>query len=183
MSTPKKPFPALLVLSVLSSKWPSREELKGELTSRLGPIEYESGRIPFVETSYYDEELGTPISRELIGFAGLVKQDFLPEIKLWTNSLEETWSKGGRRVYNLDPGLLTFERLVLATGKNFTHRIYLGSGIWADLTLLFQKGKWQTLPWTFPDYAGKSVQKHLSRLRELYAEKMQTRRSTPCPGA
>jgi hypothetical protein len=163
---------------VLSCRWPEWDFLEAELTASLGPISYRSGPIPFVETSYYDQELGTPLTREIFGFSRLIEQDALPDIKLWTNSLEQERTVRGRRLYNLDPGLLTYERLVLATGKNFTHRIYLGKSIWADLTLIYQRGKWRILPWTFPDYAGAIVQRHLEQIRHLYAETMQVQRSS-----
>ena len=78
----------------------------------------------------------------------------------------------GRRLFNLDPGLLSQERLVLATGKNYTHRLYLGQGIWGDLTLIFQNGGWRAQPWTFPDYAGPELQEHLTRLRVRHKEKL-----------
>jgi hypothetical protein len=76
---------------------------------------------------------------------------------------------------------------VLATGKNFGHRVYLGQGIWADLTLVYSKGAWQVLPWTFPDYAGSRMQGHLNRLRVAYyarrTEGQPVTEETTCPGA
>jgi hypothetical protein len=69
---------------------------------------------------------------------------------------------------NIDPGYLLPERLVLATGKNFTHRIYIGQGIYADLTLIFQKGAFRTLPWTYPDYADRCLIDFLTLVRNKY---------------
>ena len=71
------------------------------------------------------------------------------------------------------------ERLVLATGKNFSHRIYLGQGIWADLTLMFHKGDWFDLPWTFPDYATPEIKAHLTRIRDMYKD--QLKKDASCP--
>jgi hypothetical protein len=179
VSTPRKPAPAQLFLSALSSRF---EEYWGmlarELCERFGPMDYLSDPLPFDQSSYYNRELGTPIFRRVVGFEALVTQDQLPEIKLWTNGVERRWTEHDRRSFNLDPGLLTHERLVLATGKNFTHRIYLHSGIWADLTLIYTRGRWQTLPWTFPDYAGSVLQDHLTRIRTLYAQKIILLRNT-----
>ncbi|MFW6325332.1 MAG: DUF4416 family protein [Desulfovermiculus sp.] len=174
MSRPHVPPPAQLVISVLSSKmirvWP---DLERELHARWGALDYVSDPFPFTQTSYYDQELGTPIMRRIVAFQALVSQDQLPHIKLWTNALEDKWRDAtGRRGVNLDPGLLSLERFILGTGKNFTHRIYLGQGIFADLTLIFQKGGWQPLPWTFPDYAGKHIQALLTRIRTRYKKKL-----------
>ena len=174
MSIPTPPLPAQLMLSVLSSSWRDfHSRLLDLLTRRLGPVDFRSPPLAFTETSYYDAELGTPITREILGFESLVPPEQLADIKLETNALEQQFLQTrDRRIFNLDPGLVFLERLVLATGKNFSHRIYLGKGIWADLTLLYQKGAWRSLPWTFPDYAGPAVQAVLSQLRSRYQIKI-----------
>lgn len=172
MSTPRIPDPALLFLSVLSARmeelWPELEVL---LAAEFGPFCYLSEPFAFDRTAYYDSELGTPISRRVMGFEHLLPQDRLAAVKLQTNAWEQSLARpDGTRLCNLDPGLVTLERLVLATGKNFTHRIYLGQGIWADLTLIFQGGDWQAHPWTFPDYAASPMREHLHELRKIYKQ-------------
>jgi hypothetical protein len=170
MSTPMIPSPALLFLSILSSRWECFWPcLLDDLQDHFGPLAYQSDLLQFDYTTYYDAELGTPISRRILAFERLAPQDFLVQTKLLTNELEQRLTlEDGRRLCNLDPGLLCLERLVLGTGKNYTHRIYLADGIWADLTLIHQHGQWKTLPWTFPDYADREMQEHLTRLRDLY---------------
>ncbi len=189
MSVPREPDPALLFLSIFAREWDVFwSGLQARLEERFGPLAYCSEPFPFDETHYYATEFGEPLSRRVLGFARYVPQESLPDIKLATNALETDWSdRNGHRLFNLDPGLLTLERLVLATGKNFGHRIYLGRGIWADLTLVFSKGAWQVLPWTFPDYAGSRMQEHLNRLRELYHTRRKAKhpsdKEMPCPEA
>ncbi len=169
MSIPKLPLPGRIFLSVLSARWDDFwSALRARLEEILGGLDYESVPIPFSLTSYYDQELGTPITRRILSFERPLPLDGLAEVKLATNSLEQEWARDGRRLFNLDPGYLTRERLVLATGKNFTHRVYLSQGIWADLTLIFQRGDWVELPWTFPDYATPEIKTHLTHLREMY---------------
>lgn len=170
MSVPGDPGPAMAVLSVLSASWEEVwPRLFPEIEALFGPAGHVSPLLDFDFTTYYDRELGRPILRRLLGFSRLVPQDALPRLKLATNALEGAFSRpDGRRLANLDPGLLTQERLVLATGKNFGHRVYLSDGIFADLTLVFQRGSWQTLPWTFPDYRSTALQTELTILREMY---------------
>lgn len=178
MSTPREPSPGKLVLSVLAAAdwWePSWPGLRAELVERYGPVDYETPPLAFAHTAYYDEELGSPLFRRILGFARLVPLDGLVAVKLATNADERAHARpatnpsGGSRRVNLDPGLITLERLVLASGKNFTHRIYLGSGIWADLTLIYNKKTgWVVLPWTFPDYATADMKRRLTELRALY---------------
>jgi hypothetical protein len=175
MSVPRRPDPAQPVLSLLSSRW---EEfwpgLATELRRVFGPEDFVSDLFPFTETDYYNRELGVPISRRIIGFEPLADPERLVEFKLATNELEAKYGENGARLFNLDPGILFPERLVLATGKDHPHRIYLGRGIWADLTLLFEHGGWRTLPWTYPDYASERVQKILSILRERCKRKVRS---------
>ncbi|MBI5519456.1 MAG: DUF4416 family protein [Desulfovibrio sp.] len=177
MSTPREPQPGKALLSVLAEEswWDAGAgggwlPLHEELVRRFGPVDYKSGLLPFDHTGYYEEELGRPLFRRILGFERLLPLDGLPGMKLATNALEKAHARpsGSRRV-NLDPGVLTLERLVLASGKNFTHRVYLGQGIWADLTLIYSKREgWVTLPWTFPDYATEDMQRRLTALRSLY---------------
>ena len=99
--------------------------------------------------------MGDNLFRKLISFEKLIKPETLSDIKLFTNSIEnEHLAEGGKRIVNIDPGYISLEKLVLATGKNFAHRIYLRNGIYADLTLVYKNGDFQPLEWTFPDYAG-----------------------------
>lgn len=181
MSAPQIPAQALLFLSIFSSRWELFwPALETELTGAFGPVGRCAGPLPFEVTDYYHAEFGQPLTRRLLVFETLIDQDRLVEIKLRANQIEQEFaarlaSEGaarfGGRLFNLDPGLLNMERLVLATGKNYTHRIYLGQGIWAELTLYYQHGAWRSLPWTFPDYASPQIQAHLTDMREYYRQK------------
>jgi hypothetical protein len=177
MSRPSEPAPVQPVASVFGRDWNAFwPGLLREMEAELGPAEEVTDPFPFTETDYYDNELGTPIHRRIIAFKGLIDPVRLVDIKLAFNDLEAEYLRAdGTRRVNIDPGILSLERLVLATGKEFTHRIYLGRGIWADLTLLFQRGGWRTLPWTYPDYAAERVQSILTRIRSVYKAKLRSR--------
>jgi hypothetical protein len=170
---PKIPEPGLLVISILSARWADFwPDLLQELEAQFGPADGVSEEFAFDQTGYYDEELGTPITRRIIEFKSLRPLEELADIKLFTNSLEGRYELNGKRVFNLDPGFITMQSLVLATGKNFSHRIYLKDGIWADLTLIWQKKQWVDFPWTFPDYAGGDMKSRLTKLRLSYKTKL-----------
>jgi hypothetical protein len=177
MSRPSEPASVQPVVSVFGRDWDAFwPGLLREMEAELGPAEEVTDPFPFTETDYYDNELGTPIHRRIIAFKGLIDPVRLVDIKLAFNDLEAEYLRAdGTRRVNIDPGILSLERLVLATGKEFTHRIYLGRGIWADLTLLFQRGGWRTLPWTYPDYAAERVQSILTRIRSVYKAKLRSR--------
>jgi hypothetical protein len=175
VSTLREPLPALALLSVLSADWPAFwPKILEELKPCFGQAEFVSEPLDFSHTSYYDAEMGTPLARRILAFAPLMPLDGLVRAKLAAVELEQRHARpdGTRRV-NLDPGLLTYERLVLATGKNFPHRIYLGQRVFADLTLVYgARDGWRALPWTFPDYAEPGMLELLTRLRGRYAEKL-----------
>ena len=112
--------------------------------------------------------MGAPLFRRLFSFKEMIQQEDLASIKLFTNTIESSCSHKDKRNINIDPGYLLSERFVLATGKNFTHRIYIGKKIYADLTLIYQKGAFRKLPWTYPDYTDKNMLGYLSKVREKY---------------
>ncbi|RPJ71971.1 MAG: DUF4416 family protein [Desulfobacteraceae bacterium] len=169
MSLPRPPAPAKLVIGILLKERALFAELARRLSACFGPPDLISPWIPFGYTAYYEKEMGAPLVRRVLAFSGLIDQDGLAAIKRMTNSLEEAYrAEQGRRA-NIDPGYLLLERFVLATGKNFSHRIYIGAGIYADLTLVFRKGGFQPLPWTYPDYADRPLSDFLVRVRRRYA--------------
>ena len=166
MSLPREPLPAKLILGLLFHDFAVRDEALGAVFQRFGPPDFLTQPQPFVYTSYYDKEMGPDLLRQVCSFLNLVPPDRLPDIKLATNQLEVELSGAGKRTINIDPGILSEERLILATGKNYTHRVYLRNGIYADLTLIYQKGAYQGLPWTYPDYQEPALLHFLGVLRQ-----------------
>ena len=168
MSEPQTAKPAKLVIGVFASNKKIINNLALELSSQFGPIDLVSSWMDFDYTSYYEPEMGSPLVRRVSAFKRLIKQGELAAIKIATNQIEQAYSSGGKREANIDPGYMLHERFVLASGKNFSHRIYIGLGIYADLTLIYQKGSFQKLPWTYPDYADHTMLNFLDQVRRKY---------------
>lgn len=169
MAKAHNPSVVKLITGILFSNAEVLTKAKVKLTRKFGPIEYESKILAFTYTDYYQEEMGAHLKRQFIGFAKLICPGEIAKIKCFTNALEETLSKGSKgRVINLDPGYLTLAKLVLATCKNYSHRIYLEKGVFAEVTLQFQKGEFLTQPWTYPDYKTPEYLEALGVLREKY---------------
>lgn len=165
MSLPRAPASPKLLVRFLFRDVQVQMEALDALEAHFGPVDFLSSPGPFPYTTYYDEEMGKGIRRQSASFLELVSPDSLPDIKIRTNEVEEKLSCGGKRQVNIDPGFISEERFILATGKNFTHRIYLRDGIYADLTLIYQKGAYRPLPWTYPDYQEPDFLHYLSVLR------------------
>ena len=122
------------------------------LAEKFGNVEKLSDPYDFTFTDYYEEEMGSGLEKRFAVFQKPIDRARLVEIKLFTNMLEKKLSIDGRRQVNIDPGYLTRTNLVLATTKEFPHRVYLKDGIFAEVTLLFKKGGCRCLDWTYPDF-------------------------------
>jgi len=173
MSHPQPPKPAKLVIGLLMNDKRLLPDVARDLEQAYGAIDLVGPWMEFKFTDYYAPEMGKPIHRRMLVFKELVAQLDLARIKMHTNALELNYARKARRCVNIDPGYLLYERFVLATGKNFSHRIYIGQGIYADLTLIYQKGDFQKLPWTYPDYAENRMRLFLSQVRQKYAADLQ----------
>jgi hypothetical protein len=168
MSVPQPAKPAKLVIGVFTKNKKIIDNLVLELSSQFGQIDLVSSWMDFDYTSYYEPEMGTPLVRRVFAFKRLIEQGELAAVKKATNQIEQAHSHGGRRAANIDPGYLLHERFILASGKNFSHRIYIGYGIFADLTLIYQNGSFQKLPWTYPDYSDQVMLNFLDQVRRKY---------------
>lgn len=168
MSSPRKPRKAKLIVGLFMKEKEMLKPFTLALQDMFGPVDMVSPWLAFDFTSYYEKEMGSPLVRRVLTFQKLVGQDRLVHIKHFTNELETQYLENGNRMINADPGILSHERFVLATGKNFTHRIYLKEGIFADLTLIFTKGRFQVLPWTYPDYRDSKMLGFLEKVRKKY---------------
>ncbi|HYQ60222.1 MAG TPA: DUF4416 family protein [Desulfatiglandales bacterium] len=172
MSEPKEADDVKLVASLFSPEERILEEVMLELQKVFGFPEWTSPPLFFDRTRYYEKEMGWPLHRRFLSFKDLIRPEAIVDIKLQTNELERRYLQEGRRRVNIDPGYIALERLVLATGKNYTHRMYLSKGIYADLTLVFHQGSFQTLAWTYRDYADPVVIGYFNNVREHYKNQL-----------
>ena len=160
--------PEKLVMGILSTLTGGDEDLRAHLVEHWGRIDFCSPRIPFTFTDYYAKELGDDITRTFVAFERLVDPSCLAEVKLRTNAIEERFTDQGRRRVNLDPGLMALSRFSLATTKESAHRVPLSHGIYAEITLLYSKGGFRPLDWTYPDFRSPAYLAVLNDIRARY---------------
>jgi hypothetical protein len=176
MGTLRTPDPVMVIVAAFSRLDEALEWAKGELTRAYGPIALESKPFPFSQTRYYESSMGSGLAKRFFAFRDLVLPDYLVAIKRYTNSLEENLAKEGKfpeaRPLNLDPGLMSLGKFVLATTKDQAHRIYLGGGIYAEVTLRYQDGAFQLWPWTYADYRQPAVLEFLGEARSYYHQRL-----------
>jgi Domain of unknown function (DUF4416) len=154
----RNPIPVKLFIGMLSPE-PALFDACSELVrGKYGPIDAESAVLPWGDTEYYRDEMGQGIARKFIFFGDLKDAACLSEVKVFTNKIEQDLSERigerARRRINLDPGYVTEAKVVLATTKDFSHRIYIGEGIYAEVTLRYANAErsFTPLAHTYPDY-------------------------------
>jgi hypothetical protein len=172
MAQPHTPAPCLLVVAAFS-RYPEALALARErLEAAYGPTALVSEPFVFDQTDYYAATMGTDLRKQFYTFRHLVAADCLPKIKRHTNILEAELAAhrayAETRPVNLDPGLLNLGKFMLATTKDQAHRIYIGEGIFAEVTLRFQASAFQPWPWTYADYRVPGVLEFLRQAREVY---------------
>lgn len=164
------PQPVLLILAAFSRYPEALEWAKGKASAAWGGVALESPEFEFRETDYYEPTMGSELVKKFFAFGELIDPGRLADLKIQTNGWEREYRELGlhpeTRPLNLDPGYIALGKLVLASTKDFAHRIYLGRGIYAEVTLCYRKGAWEPLPWTFADYRRGDYHAFFSRCRE-----------------
>jgi len=169
--------PVKLFIGVLVSHSKLIAEVEQRLAAAHGPIDHRSPVIPFDFTDYYETEMGDIIDRVFFSFERLIEADHLPEIKRQTNRLEEELNpllSSVKRPVNLDPGYIEQAKVILASTKNFYHRLYLSGGIFGEVTMHFKNNRYQFFPWTYPDYQSKEYQEFFLKVRHIYRAQLRT---------
>ncbi|MDR0823023.1 MAG: DUF4416 family protein, partial [Endomicrobium sp.] len=142
-----------LFCGILSTDAEIDKKALSELEKKLGGIDLKSEIVNFKFSDYYNPEMGDNINRYWLSFEKLIFADEIADIKIFTNNIEDSFAKDGKRLINIDPGYLTQANVILATTKNFSHRIYLQKGIYAEVTTIYNKKEgFIKLPWSYPDY-------------------------------
>ncbi len=168
----KSPEPVTPIASVFTSDGMLFKPVLQALCEKFGQHIFKSSLLPFNHTDYYITEMGPDLKRCIFAFEKLVDPGQLPALKNWTNSLEKDWVISGKRQVNIDVGYISLGKLVLATTKDHSHRIYLGRGIYGEVTLRFVGGEFKPWPWTYPDYASNQYRKIFQKIRQLHRQKL-----------
>lgn len=171
MGTAQRPCSVKLIAGVISSSEIFSNQAEEKLVEAFGGIDYRSKTIDFDFTKYYADEMGTVLKRYFLSFSKLIDPARLAEIKIFTNEAEGCFAERTpalKRSVNIDPGYITDAKLVLASTKNYSHRIYLSNGIYAETTLFYQKNSFRTFNWTYPDYKTKDYINIFNDIRDIF---------------
>jgi Domain of unknown function (DUF4416) len=171
-----EPPPVKLIVGLIVAREAPVTAVRRQLEATYGRIDQETALLPFVATRFYEREMGPALQRLFWSFEALIAPDALAGIKLETNAVERTCAmasgQGWRRQINLDPGYIDLAKLVLATTKDRQHRLYLGQGIYAEVTLRFTGGRFVPWEWTYPDYRTPEYLAFFDAARHRYRQQL-----------
>lgn len=162
------PDPVKLFIGALYNDSTALAEAREAACARLGPVDYESPVVPFTFTDYYSAEMGGRIDRVFWSFERLIDPSAIVEIKAFTKDVEVRLTRSGKRTVNLDPGYMDYFKVVLASAKFGGNKVYLRDGIYADITLWYEKGRFKPFVWGFPDFKTGAYDAILLKIRERY---------------
>jgi hypothetical protein len=171
----RKPLVVKLFVGMLGPDESLFEQCGNALVARYGPAEPDSEVMPWQGSEYYTREMGSVLSRRFLFFEKPVLPEELIACKLMTQELEQKFAEKGQRRVNLDPGYVTEAKVVLASTKDFSHRIYVAEGLYAEVTLRYSSGKrsFEPLDYTYPDYRSEVYIALFNNARMLLRESMQ----------
>jgi len=173
MGKVKQPDKVKLIIGMISNDIKLFLKLEELLSKQYGYIDLKSSMMKFSHTDYYSKEMGKNLKRKFVSFKELIFPDNLADIKLTTNTVEQKFLKHSReRNINLDPGYITKSKLILATTKNYQHRVYIKGGIYAEVTLRFKNNSFKKWEWTYPDYKTEEYINFFNEVREKYMKQM-----------
>ena len=177
MAQPEEPLPVKYFIAVLFPEAGKLMQVKKELASRWGVIDFEGQDHPFDATDYYQPEMGAPLYRKLLSFERLYTPALIVPMKLECNDIEASFSRDGKRTVNLDAGYLDHNKFILASAKEAGQKVYLDRGIYADLSGRYREGKYRPFEWSFPDFKDGRYDGELLAIRNLYMQQVKRYRS------
>ncbi len=168
----KRHPPVKLIIGFIFKDDALLNKAQNVLIRHFGKIDFISQGLPFRHTGYYEKEMGCGLKRKFISFLKLIPAEELPKIKITANKIEARLSSQGKRRINIDPGYLDLSKLILATTKDYKHRVYLNKGIYAEITLFYQDKTFKPWEWTYPDYKTEDYIAIFNRVRDIYREQI-----------
>jgi hypothetical protein len=172
------PKPVKLFIGILAADETALAAAVKAISKSFGIIDITSDVWPFTQTDYYKDELGSNALRQFVSIEKLINPGKLAKIKHTTNKIEQKLARSLKlslpRPVNLDPGVIEPSKLILATTKNYSHRIYIGNKMFAEVTLIYEKGAWRHFDYTYPDYRHPDYHNFFTKVRTRLMEQLKT---------
>ncbi|MBN1405192.1 MAG: DUF4416 family protein [Candidatus Omnitrophica bacterium] len=173
----KKILPVKLICGLIAQNENNFLAAQGLLKRKFARIDYVSPVFDFKLTDYYEKEFGSNLKRQFLSFSKLIDPGKLPAIKIATNKIESKYFRNGMRLVNMDPGYISASKLVLATTKDYSHRLYIQKGIFAEVTLYYRNNTFNPWEWTYTDYKSAEYIETFNAVRKIYMSQIKNFRN------
>ena len=177
MAIPTSPLPVLRFAGLIAGNEAELTAARFELTQWYGPIDDATEIIPWTFSAYYQDEMGQGLIRQWVRFKSLFAPEHIAKCKLETNMAEtllaRQFQRGVQRPVNIDPGYVHRYKVILATTKDHSHRVYIAEGIYGEVTLHWHQNRWTPWSWTYADYQSEAAQRFFVKARTAYVERLQ----------
>jgi len=175
MGAIRKPELVKLFAGVITVSRTIADKALNKFSDSFGPIDCISPVIDFGFTDYYKSEMGETLYRFWVSFDKLADPSALADAKIFSNKIEEDFMESGKRRVNMDPGYITPAKVVLASSKDFSHRIYLRDGVYGEVTLIYKHKNFSPLQWTYPDYQSQTAYEFFQEIRNKLQSQLKTK--------
>jgi len=181
----RSPRPVSPIVTLLAGRVEWLDAARTPLEKLLGTLALQSEDFPFEITTYYTPTMGEGLMRRFYFFKERADPGAIADWKLACNTLEENLAAEFKtaadgpipeRPINIDPGYLDGSKLVLASTKDYAHRIYIRDGIFAEITVGYRENKWETYFFTFPDFKTGRYFPFLTKARAIHTTRTRPRR-------
>ncbi len=150
------------------------------LVNRFGSVERRVGPLYFTMSDYQRSQAEGEMKKVMLDFRDLVPRESLASLKVRCHEIEMQLLRQAQdenviasRPINLDPSHLFTDKFIVSSSRDKPHRLYLGHGVFGELTLMIRQGHFESLPWTYADYLEPEVLNFLSGARRRYLHSLQ----------
>lgn len=171
MARVQTPPPGRLIVSVIYNSIDGLADCLKLHEKQFGRVQFETIEIE-CSANRYHEEMGQQLSRRFFSFEKMVDRESLPDIKATCHKIERQLGDQVDdytfRTVNVDPGILTPTNLIMSSHREQGHRVYLGKGVFAEVTLIWARGRFTQLPWTNADFCDEEAIRLFTDCRQTF---------------
>lgn len=166
------PPPGRLICSVAYAQIDALADCLKKLEHQFGEVQFETLDIPFSSEPRHREEMGHDLTRRFFSFDKMVPRDRLSDLKRICRKIEAGFADQVDdflfRTVNIDPGIMTPDNVIMASSQGHHYRVYLTAGVFAQIELIWSRGRFVRLPWTNPDFTHAEAVDFFERVRDTF---------------
>ncbi|MCZ6690744.1 MAG: DUF4416 family protein [Planctomycetota bacterium] len=174
MARTQKALPVKLFLGLRIASPEILKEVSEALAAKYGDIDLSTATFDSVPPP---ESEGPIYERKFLSFESLIDPGRLSRIKLATDRVEREL-KPRRKLASpgpvlIEPGYVSSAKVVLGSRRNAVHRVYIGRGVYGEVTLALHDGAFLPNLWAPPDYRQEVAIRFFGDSHQRYLDQIQ----------